>query len=66
MPKPKRAIRPIMKNVSLPEDLVALVDLHLFSELEGRVPHGAWTALVQQLLRDWLAKAKPQPRENQT
>lgn len=54
MAKPKKIIRPVMKNVSLPEDLVAEVDLLLYSELEGRVPFGAWSRLVEGLLRGEL------------
>jgi len=50
----KRAIRPIEKNLSFSEDLVARVDLLLYSELEGRVPYGAWSKLVQALLEKML------------
>lgn len=55
MPKPARVIRPVEKNISLPADLVTKVDLELYSEVEERVPFGAWSKLVEQLLRDWLA-----------
>jgi hypothetical protein len=58
MARPKRCIRPIQKNISLPETLVAEVDLLLYSELEGRVPYGAWTVLTQRLLEEHLAKVK--------
>lgn len=56
MPKPKRVDRPIMKNISLPQSIVIPVELDLWSELEMRVPHGAWSRLVEQLLRDYLGK----------
>lgn len=56
MPKPKRAIRPVEKTVSLPEDLVARVDLTLFSEVEGKVPHGAWARFVEARLREYFEK----------
>lgn len=56
MARPKKAIRPVEKNISLPEDLVARVDLELFSELEGKVPFGAWQRYVERLIRDDLAK----------
>lgn len=56
MPKPRKAIRPITKSISFPEDIVAQVDLHLFSPLEGRVPHGAWSRLLETLLRDFLSR----------
>lgn len=56
MPKPKLAIRPIEKNISIPEDLVARINLELMSPLEGRVPHGKWSELVTTLLRGYVAK----------
>jgi hypothetical protein len=58
MPKPKLAIRPIEKKISIPEDIVAQVDLELWSDLEGKVPFGAWSELATELLRDWLGHRK--------
>lgn len=57
MARPRKAIRSVEKNVSLPEDLVAKVDLELWSELEGKVPFGAWQRYVERLIREDLAKA---------
>ena len=51
--KPPKILRPVSKHLSLPEDIVAKVELELYSELEQRVPHGAWAALIEQLLREW-------------
>lgn len=56
MPKPPRVDRPVEKKLSLPQSLVAQVELQLFSELEGKVPFGAWSKLIEQLLGDWLAR----------
>lgn len=56
MPRPKSAIPKVTKELSLPRDLVAKVDLALYSELEERVPHAAWQQLLVQLLNDWLEK----------
>lgn len=56
MPKPAKIIRPVHKNLSLPEDLVAKVELELYSDVEQRVPMGAWQRLVSELLTDWLQK----------
>jgi hypothetical protein len=50
MPKPKRVIRPVEKKISIPEDIVLRIDLELYSGLEQRVPHGAWSKLVTSLL----------------
>ena len=51
MPRPRKAIRPVEKNISLPQDLVLRVDLKLWSELEGKVPFGAWQRYVEGLIR---------------
>jgi hypothetical protein len=52
--KPANVIPPVEKKLSLPSNLVADVELQLFSELEGRVPHGAWSRLITGLLQQWL------------
>lgn len=56
MPRPLKTVRPVEKRISLPEDLVAQVNLKLWSELEGKVPFGAWqeylVRLIQQDLRE--------------
>lgn len=54
MPRPKKAIPNVTKELSLPPDLVAKVDLALYSALEDRVPHGAWQKLLVTLLTNWL------------
>lgn len=54
MPRVKSPIRPVQKSIHLPEDLVARVDLKLYSALENRVPFGAWSELIQALLNRWL------------
>lgn len=56
MGRPRKTIRPVEKNISLPEDLVAKVDLMLFSALEGRVPHGAWSRYISELIQKDLKK----------
>lgn len=56
MPRPKNTIPTIEKTVSLPEDVVAAIDLELFSEVEGKVPFGAWKGFLTRLAREHLAK----------
>jgi hypothetical protein len=58
MARPRKAVRPIEKNISIPEDLVCKVDLRLFSELEGRVPHGAWSRYISGLIRADLSEGE--------
>lgn len=59
MGRPRKAIRPVEKNISLPEDLVARVELELFSELEGKVPFGAWQRYLEGLIRADLNSKNP-------
>lgn len=58
MPRKKNTIRPIEKTINIPEDVCARVDLQLYSAIESRVPHGAWSKLVQGLLKEWLTKVE--------
>lgn len=54
MPRLK-AIEPTTKvTVYLPASFKASLDLHLFSEVEGRVPHGARQAFVFAAIRQAL------------
>lgn len=50
MARPKKTDRPIEKNISLPQSIVARVELELFSELEGKVPFGAWQRYIVGLI----------------
>lgn len=52
--RPMSTIRSVQTNVSLPEDLAARVKLHLWSDLEGKVPHGSQAAFFEQLVRDFF------------
>lgn len=51
----------IEKTICLPIDLVVKVDLVLYSELEDRVPFGAWQKLITELLNRWLTEQKGGP-----
>lgn len=52
MPRPASTVRRISKNISLPEDIIARMEIDLFSEAEGRIPVGAQSRLIEQLLRE--------------
>lgn len=54
MAKPARTVRPTYLNLALPEDVRARLDLHLFSSVEGRVPHGAYSHYIANLIRQDL------------
>jgi hypothetical protein len=47
-----RPVRPL--NVHVDQELITRADLLLYSELESRVPKGAYQKLFNQLLRQWL------------
>ncbi len=56
MARPPRIDRPVEKNISLPTSIVVQVDLMLYSELEEKVPFGAWQKYILGLIQDDLAK----------
>lgn len=60
MARPASINKPIEKKLSLDAELVAKVELALFSDLEGRVPYGAWSGLIEQLLREYFSRAEHQ------
>lgn len=41
--------------VRLPAELKAKLDLHLFSEVEGRVPFGSHQTFISERLRDFFS-----------
>jgi len=55
MARPKSVIRPVEMSVSIPEDLHARLKLELFSDVEGRVPHGKISRLFTLLLQQHFA-----------
>jgi len=52
--RPTKNLRSIQKNISLPEDLVAKLELELFSDVEGRIPHGKQSEFFEGLLRKYF------------
>ena len=60
MPRPKAITPSVEKSISLPLGLCAKVDLLLLDPLESKIPHGAWSRLIQALLREWLQEHQGQ------
>lgn len=58
MARPKKTDRPVEKNISLAQSLVAAVELEMWSDLEGKVPFGAWQRYITRLITEDLAKVK--------
>lgn len=54
MPRPKKTVRTIFKNIGVAEDLVARIELEFYSDLQKRVPIGSWQGLIDKLLRRYL------------
>lgn len=56
MPRHAAVDRPIQLTTTMPESVRALLDLHLWSEVEGRVPKGAYQQFLLERIRehfDW-------------
>lgn len=58
MPRPKLLDPPVEISINLPQSIYAAVMLELTSEITGRVPGGARSQLITQLLRGWLEERK--------
>jgi len=56
MGKPKKTVPVIFKKIGLPEDLVARIELELFSDLEGKIPFGAQQQFFENLVRKHYAE----------
>lgn len=66
MPRPKNIIRPVNLKTSLPEDLRTWLDIHLWSDVECRVPMGAYQRLIVNLLRKYREEVEGRSHGNVT
>lgn len=55
MPRRPNIIRPSKLTTVLPEDIRAKLDLHLWSELEGRVPQGAYQKFLVERIQEFFS-----------
>jgi len=55
MPRPLKTVRTVYFHIGIPEDLAAQVKLHLFSEVEGKIPLGAQQEFFVSLLREYFS-----------
>lgn len=60
MARPKKIVQSISKNIALPEDIVARIELELYSDVEGRIPFGAQQRFFEQVLREHFARVDSQ------
>lgn len=54
MGRPKNIVKSIPLNLSLDADVAAKLKLALYSELEGKIPHGAQSSLINHVLRKYF------------
>jgi hypothetical protein len=52
-------LRPIKLTTTLPEDIRAKLDLYLYSEVEGRVPKGAYQQFFIERIQEFFQQRKP-------
>lgn len=57
--RPPNVMRPVQLTTNIPEDLRAKLDLHLFSAVEGRVPHGAYSKFLGERIREFFDPQSP-------
>lgn len=58
MPPRPKPIRPSHLHVMIPEDLRARLDLYLWSNLEGRVPKGAYQKFISERIIEFFSTIK--------
>lgn len=54
MGRAKKVDRPIPVKAYIPLSIHSKVEIELYSEVEGKVPHGGWSSLVTELMANWL------------
>lgn len=58
MARQPNIIRPIHFHTTLPEDVWLKMTAYLYSEVEGRVPKGAYNKFLSELINDFFKQAK--------
>ncbi len=59
MPRPRNPQPRTFLELSIPADLRARLDLYLYSEVEGRIPQGAYVNFILPLIRAELDRIAP-------
>lgn len=57
--RPPNVLRPTKLTTNLPEDIRAQLDIHLFSTVEGRIPHGAYSKFLAERVKEFFDSASP-------
>lgn len=56
MARPKLTNPTVYKNIGIPQDLCARLELELYSDLEQKIPFGAQQEFFTMLLRDHFGR----------
>lgn len=56
MPRPRNIIETRRVAIAFPEDVLARLDLHLASDLTGRIPHAAYQQFFSARIREFFAE----------
>lgn len=56
MARQPNILRPTKLTMHLPEDVRAKLDLYLWSDVEGKVPKGAYSRFFTQLINEHLTR----------
>ncbi len=54
MPRPLAIDRPARLSLKLPESVLGRLSVHLYSEVEGRVPVGRWQAFFMERITEYF------------
>jgi hypothetical protein len=60
--RPPNVLRPTKLTTNLPEDIRAQLDIHLFSTVEGRIPHGAYSKFLAERVKEFFDPKAPTTR----
>lgn len=54
MPRPRKIDRPRKLELKIPDSIYVKIKAELYSDIEGKVPFGAISAVGVMLFSDWL------------
>lgn len=58
MGRPAAVIPSARIEIRIPVDVKSELDIYLFSEVEGRIPYGAYSQFFENLTREFFTKLK--------
>lgn len=58
MPRKAEIDRPVRLDTTLPTSVYAKLALHLHSELEGKIPRGAWQRFIMERIQEFFGSKR--------